>query len=164
MTKPNLFIVGTSKVETTSLHDYLNQHSDIYMSKPKEPHHFCKDLLEKSDNFHGEITFYKKYRTKKEYLKLFKNRKELISGEASVWYYYSKITPAKIKTYNPDAKIIIMLREPTTFLYSLHAEALMSQDETEEIFEKALELEQERKKKKEYLKQRVSHHNYIILI
>jgi hypothetical protein len=39
MSKPNLFIVGAAKSGTTSLHNYLNQHPDIFMCNPKEPHY-----------------------------------------------------------------------------------------------------------------------------
>ena len=38
MSLPNLLIVGAAKSGTTSLHNYLNQHSDIFMCSPKEPH------------------------------------------------------------------------------------------------------------------------------
>ena len=35
---PNLLIVGAAKSGTTSLHNYLNQHENIFMCSPKEPH------------------------------------------------------------------------------------------------------------------------------
>ena len=35
---PNLLIVGAAKSGTTSLHNYLDEHPDIYMCSPKEPH------------------------------------------------------------------------------------------------------------------------------
>ena len=38
MALPNLLIVGAAKSGTTSLHNYLNQHPDIFMCSPKEPH------------------------------------------------------------------------------------------------------------------------------
>ena len=38
MGKPNLFIIGAAKSGTTSLHNYLNQHPNIFMCNPKEPH------------------------------------------------------------------------------------------------------------------------------
>ena len=38
MSLPNLLIVGAAKSGTTSLHNYLNQHPDIFMSNLKEPH------------------------------------------------------------------------------------------------------------------------------
>ena len=38
MNKPNLLIVGAAKSGTTSLHEYLKHHPDIFMSEHKEPH------------------------------------------------------------------------------------------------------------------------------
>ena len=38
MNKPNLIIVGAAKSGTTSLHHYLDQHDEVFMSKHKEPH------------------------------------------------------------------------------------------------------------------------------
>ena len=38
MALPNLLIVGAAKSGTTSLHNYLNQHPDVFMCSPKEPH------------------------------------------------------------------------------------------------------------------------------
>ena len=52
----------------------------------------------------------------------------------------------EIKEYNPDAKIIIMLRNPIDFLHSLHSQLLFSGNEDEPDFEIAMELEEERMK------------------
>jgi hypothetical protein len=38
---PNLFVIGTAKSGTTSLHHYLNHHPDIFMSPVKEPNFFA---------------------------------------------------------------------------------------------------------------------------
>ena len=40
LVKPNLFIPGAAKSGTSSLHNYLNKHPDIFMSESKEPHFF----------------------------------------------------------------------------------------------------------------------------
>ena len=37
MKKPNFFIVGQTKSGTTSLKEYLMQHSDVFLSNPKRP-------------------------------------------------------------------------------------------------------------------------------
>ena len=50
--KPNLFLVGQPRTGTSALHNVLNQHPDIFMSVPKEPVYFTKDLHEESDLFH----------------------------------------------------------------------------------------------------------------
>ena len=46
-TLPNLFIVGAAKSGTTSLHNYLNQHSDVFMCTPKEPHFLINNEIGK---------------------------------------------------------------------------------------------------------------------
>lgn len=145
MKKPNLFIVGAPKCATSSLYTYLKQHPQIFMSEKKEPHYFCKDFHEESDKFHGSQLCFK-LRSEREYLDLFKDAKdEKILGEASTKYLYSKVAAKEIHDFNPDAKIIIMLRDPVDFLYSLHAQLVFSADEPIQDFEKALEAESERK-------------------
>ena len=46
-TSPNLFIVGAAKSGTTSLHNYLNQHPDVFMCTPKEPHFLINNEIGK---------------------------------------------------------------------------------------------------------------------
>jgi len=38
--KPNFLIAGAARAGTTSLHEYLGQHPDIFMSTFKEPNYF----------------------------------------------------------------------------------------------------------------------------
>ena len=38
---PNLFIIGAMKAGTSSLHEYLHQHPEIFMSRFKEPQYFA---------------------------------------------------------------------------------------------------------------------------
>ena len=61
-----------------------------------------------------------------------------------MFYLFSKQAAAEIAQYNPDAKIIIMLREPVAFLYSIHSQGLYSGNETKH-FETALSLEDSRR-------------------
>ena len=44
MRKPNFFIVGAPKCGTTALSEYLREHPQVFMSRPKEPHHFATDM------------------------------------------------------------------------------------------------------------------------
>jgi len=108
------------------------------MPNKKEPHYFGKDLIKMSDEFIDN---------EDEYLNLFKDAKsDQKLGEASTFYLYSKSAPREIKEYNPEAKIIIMLRNPIDFLHSLHSQLLFSGNEDELNFEIAMELEEERMK------------------
>ena len=134
--KPDFFIVGAPKCGTTSFYHYLRQHPQIFMPENKEPHYFGSDLKKRSDEF---------IKTEEEYLSLFKDADpSQITGEASTYYLYSKAAREEIKSYNPHAKIIIMLRNPIDFLHSLHAQLLFSGNEDVIDFSEALALEKER--------------------
>ncbi len=113
--KVNLFIVGAPKAGTTSLYNYLSQHVDVLMSSEKEPDFFSRAEL------HNQDIYYIKSRisTEKKYHDLFNHYKnEKILGEASVSYLYYSEVPKKIIKYNPNSKIIIMLRNPSERAYS----------------------------------------------
>jgi len=109
---PNFFIVGAAKSGTTSLYHHLCQHPDVFMSPVKEPHYFSKDiwhyLIER-----GMRDVQKNYN---DYKKLFKDGRAI--GEASPSYLYSKVAAREIYNFNPDAKIIIILRNPVNRAFS----------------------------------------------
>ena len=106
---PNFFIVGVGKGGTTSLYKYLSFHQEIYMSPIKEPNYFAKDIYD----FHDCLDIQSPLENFESYIALFKNVKnEKAIGEASVSYLYSNIAPFEIRKLIPDAKIIIILRNP----------------------------------------------------
>jgi hypothetical protein len=145
----NTFIVGMPKAGTTSLHRYLSEHPDTCMAEDKEPHYFSVDLLKEGAEFHGHPK-YTRYPTLEAYHELFAERGAAsVVGESSVFYLFSKAAAQSIYDYNPDAKIIILLREPVAFLYSLHSQGLYSGNETEKDFRKALDLETVRRQGKQ---------------
>lgn len=148
MKKPNLFIVGEAKSGTTALLHFLNQHPDVYMSD-LEVNVFGKDIIKENLRFHKN-RFWRRYvvRKTKQYMRLMfrKAKNEKIIGEATTNNAYSKLAAKEIKKFNPDAKIIFMLREPVSFLYSLHSQFIFNLEENERDFETALDLEENRKK------------------
>jgi hypothetical protein len=143
--KCDLFIVGEQKAGTTYLYNYLRQHPEVCMSVVKEPGYFCKDLIEDSIEFHGENLYYD-YTNLKKYHDLFKDFSKKVVGEATSVYLYSKKAAQEIYQYNPNAKILIMLREPISFLYSLHSQYLKETTEDIEEFMEAYQLYSQRKK------------------
>ena len=146
--KPNLFIVGQPKSGTTALHQFLGQHPEIYMSSIKEPHFFCSDFHLESDRAYGKKRFFD-FRSESTYLQLFNRAgKAKVIGESSTNYLYSQVAAEKIHNFNPDAKIIIILREPAKFLYSLHSHYVKFTEENESDFLTALALEGDRKQEK----------------
>jgi hypothetical protein len=111
---PNLFIVGAAKAGTTSLHDYLDQHPDAYMSPVKEPHFFSG--IQPAPEL---APFFPSIRDEESYRSLFSAAAdEKIVGEASTSYLAYPRTAAAIKRVSPDARILIMLRDPVERAYS----------------------------------------------
>ena len=145
---PNLFIVGQPKSGTTSLHTFLSGHPDVLMSLDKEPCYFCKDFIDESDSFHNEKFFFL-YRTEDAYRNLFQNSNDRkICGESTTYYIYSAVAAQEIAKFNPDAKIIIVLRNPVDMLHALHSQYCARAQEDVLDFERALGMEQSRKEGK----------------
>lgn len=135
--KPQFFIVGAPRCGTTALSDFLNQHPSIYFSYIKEPHYFGSDL-----------PIRRGFRSEGEYLQLFRDAQDRIAGEGSTWYLFSKRAAQEIHEFNPNAKIIVMLRNPADMLYSWHGYMLLTGEETIDDFEEALMAESERRQGK----------------
>ena len=107
--KPNFFIVGTPKAGTTSLYEYLQEHPDVYMSPIKETNYFSFEEIQKQGLFYNE----EHINSIDKYLAQFADvRTEKAIGEASVSYLFYDSVPDKIKNFNPNSKIIIVLRNP----------------------------------------------------
>ncbi|MEQ9423715.1 MAG: sulfotransferase [Cyclobacteriaceae bacterium] len=137
MIKPNFLIVGAPKCGTTTLYSNLLKHPDIFLSPIKEPHFFGSDLS------------YSEFRQKaNKYADLFGKTDKKVVGEASTWYLYSKTAASEIRAYNPQMKIIIMLRNPVNAAFSLHSQALFSRNEVLSNFDDALNVEELRLKGK----------------
>lgn len=137
---PDTFIVGAPKCATTSMYYYLKQHPDVFMSVPKEPLYFGSDLSShriKTRNF-------------EEYRSFFEGADDAERvGEASPWYLYSTRAAREIHDFNPEARIVILLRHPVDAMHALHSQNLYSGNETVEDFRKALRLEDRRKRGRE---------------
>ena len=134
--KPDVFIVGAPKCGTSAMDQYLAAHPEIYMAK-KEMHAFGSDL-----RFGPQ--FYR--RDQEAYLAEFATRNgERRAGEASVWYLFSTQAAAEIHAFNPEARIIILLREPAEMLYSLYYQFRFDGNEHLPTFEEALAAEDERR-------------------
>ncbi|MBT4218039.1 MAG: sulfotransferase, partial [Flavobacteriales bacterium] len=112
--KVDFFIVGAPKAGTTSLYHYLNEHLEVEMSSQKEPDYFSDDALQEQGMYYGK----NRIDTLDKYNNLFVNPQAKLRGEGSVSYFFYDDVPNKIKKYNPDSKIIIMLRNPIERAFS----------------------------------------------
>jgi len=151
-TLPNFLIVGAAKSGTSSLHNYLNQHPEVFMPsynsdgmKVKEPRFLIKDLVK--HRLHNGVW------TWEEYKNLFDDVKdEMAIGESTVLYlYYHKEAIKNIKEkLGNDVKIIIMLRNPSDRAYSAFQHVSRGFKE-QNSFEESLEMEDGRLEREENL-------------
>ena len=79
------------------------------------------------------------------YLSTFSSHaRERYRGDHSVFYLYSHRSATEIRAFAPDARIIVMLRNPVDQMYSQHSEMLYQGDEDIRDFAQALEAEEDR--------------------
>ena len=115
--KPDFFVVGAPKCGTTSLYRWLVGHPQVFMSAhPKELHFFAADQLAKTGmRYPDDLS---------RYLAVFDSdaaRAAHRVGEASTSHLEAPLAPARIREFNPDARIIAMVRDPVDMVASLHS-------------------------------------------
>jgi len=155
---PDFFIVGHAKCGTTALYEMLRRHPQIFMPDFKEPMYFARNPgpppaadAQRSFEQTGRRT-----ETLEDYLSLFAPAEPgQRVGEASTFYLWSQSAPARIAQAQPDARIIAILREPASFLHSLHLQMLQNQAETETDLRRAIALEEDRRRGR-----RIPRHSY----
>ncbi|MGS2738021.1 sulfotransferase family protein [Sinomicrobium sp. M5D2P17] len=144
---PDFIIIGAAKCGTTSLANYLAQHSKVFLPEIKE----CRFFSGMTPNFQGpgdDFTNYGITRTLEDYSKLFpKAEKGQVFCDASVDYlYYYENTIQKIKELYPKdrlPKLIIMLRNPVNRAFSMYSHLRRDLREKGSFIE-AIEAEKER--------------------
>ena len=132
---PNFFILGAPKCGTTSLVRWLETHRNIYFSPVKEPHYFCTDLANRV------------VKTEAAYRRLFDRAgpEHVAVGEASTWYFYSQDAVANIMRATPEARFIVMTRNPVDMAWSLHHHNLRVLHEDTPDFARAWALQDARR-------------------
>ncbi|MFQ2227257.1 sulfotransferase family protein [Aeromonas hydrophila] len=103
MKKVNLFIVGTQKGGTTALADFLAKHPNVYVVDGKEAHVFDNPVLQNTSSDCIDIAYQKL---------LSRYNGEEICCDATPIYMFFKEIPARLFNYNPNARVIIILRDP----------------------------------------------------
>ena len=132
--KPNLFVPGAAKSGTTTLHNLLNQHPEICMSKVKEPGYW------KNENFQEFKTI-----QKQNYLDLFDKSNCKIYGESSTAYMYHQSFIKNINNnYEVSPKFIFVLRNPID-RYVSHYWWMKGLGLEKNEFNKAIKLDVEKK-------------------
>jgi len=129
--KFDAFIIGVQKAGTSSLKDLLSQHSNIVTHYT---HEFCyfNDENYNTDDYPVWI--------KEHFGEKSQNNKEVILGK-NVDLFVSKKALQRLKSNNPDIKIIICLRDPIKRIISAYDYLFYRGVESEKDFSKAIRLE-----------------------
>jgi len=136
--KPNFFILGAPKCGTTSVAAWLEQHPAIFMAATKEPNFFNTD--DNQEPIYGVATL-------DAYEALFAaaTAAQPAIGEASVFYLSSAVAVANILRYQPNARFIVILRNPIDMAPALHAELVILGLENIRDFRTAWDLQYDRR-------------------
>lgn len=127
MKRPNFFIIGAPRCGTTSFYYFLREHPQCFMASDKEPVFFAPDIATSV------------WRDETHYLSLFRDADERhrAVGEATTSHLRSRIASESIYAFNPEAKIVVFLRDPIELVRSFHNMAVFNGSEKEPDFEKA---------------------------
>lgn|GEM_PF-143676 len=148
---PNFFLIGAPKSGTSSLHQYLRPHPQIFMSPLKEPNFMALDGTDQQREYiESESKGEEQQRsvwTLAEYVDLFRGANgERLIGEASSWYLHSPIAPQRIRFYAPQSKLIAILRDPAERAWSDFRMHRQLGSEPCETFEEALDQQEQRRR------------------
>ena len=134
---PDHYIIGAAKSGTTSLYDYLVQHQCVQQITTKEPRFFDK-YYERGENWY-RVNFpftYQKFIFEKI------QKRKFITVDATPRYLDHPHAPHRIKEITPNAKFIVLLRNPIDRAYSNYNMRINAKRE-HLSFEDAIERERE---------------------
>jgi hypothetical protein len=127
---PDFLILGAQKAGTTALYAYLRRHPKITGPSWKEVSYFDRHYARGSDWYRGNFP------------NLLRTRGELV-GEASPSYLFHPLAPQRVKELVPDARLVVLVRNPIDRALShYHHELALGRESLS--FEDALAAEERR--------------------
>lgn len=118
MALPTFVIVGAMKSGTTSLHRYLGQHPDVFVTKKKELHYFADQRERGLDWYESHFAEGAGHRAR---------------GESSTSFTKLPSWPdatARLAALLPDAKLIYVMRNPVDRTFSHYGHTVRQGHET----------------------------------
>lgn len=129
VTGPDFVIIGAQRGGTTSLHRYLGEHPQIVLPATKELHYFSRYYARGADWYRTQFPICLPAGT--------------LTGEATPYYLFHPHAPRRLRAFAPDAKLIVLLRDPVDRAYShYHHERRRGNEPLS--FEAAIAAEEER--------------------
>lgn len=126
---PTFLVLGAQRCGTTSLFRLLQQHPQIDAPAKKELHFF-------DNRFHKGLSWYQKQFPEP-------CGSEVISGEATPYYLFHPLAPARVRAHYPTIKLLVVLRNPADRAYS-HYKWAVSKENEPLSFNEALNAEEAR--------------------
>ena len=159
---PDYLILGTQRGGTTTLQKHLTQHPRVKSARLSKGVHFFDVNYER-----GELWYRSHFRTGSG-RRIVGGPYPMVVGEASPYYLFHPLAPSRIRSTLPDAKLIVLLRDPVTRAFSHHRHEVTRGFEDLD-FEKAIEAEPSRLAGEEeriiddpgYVSHAHQHHSYL---
>ncbi|CAG5076342.1 sulfotransferase domain-containing protein [Parvicella tangerina] len=124
---PDFLIIGAMKSGTTFLYHYLDNHPEVNMSRIQEVNYFAKHY----------------YRSKWFYRSFFPFKKEnKLTGESGIYYLFHPKVAERVKKFNPNLKLIVLMRNPVDRAYSHYNQ--IKEIDPADSFDEAIKLESDR--------------------
>ncbi|AGZ43265.1 sulfotransferase domain-containing protein [Actinoplanes friuliensis] len=120
MPLPDFLIAGVPKAGTTALHAALVRHPGLFLPAVKEPKFFLSDGRPPVSGGPGDVQTYQEHVWRRaDYEALFDPAPVgALRGEATPFYLYDLEAHDRIRTLVPDAKLILLLRDPVDRAHS----------------------------------------------
>lgn len=117
---PDFYVVGAAKAGTTALRSWLSAHPDVFLPTTAEPGHFaCVGTDPRpADGLFDAQSVLRMTPDARDYAALYAPANGRMTGDCSSVYLHSLDAAQRIAAARPDARIIILLRNPTDRAYA----------------------------------------------
>ena len=117
---PDFLVIGAPKAGTTALHAALAHHPGLYMSPVKEPKFFLSDGPPPTKGGPGDALTYREHIWRRaDYEALFDPAPAgTLRGESTPLYLYDRTAMRRIRAALPDARLIVIVRDPVERAHS----------------------------------------------
>ena len=142
---PDFIVIGAARAGTTALYSFLRQSPDIFMPDVKEPNFFAYEGQSLGCRGPGADFINNSITDLDHYCALFEPAPNgAILGEASPLYLFEPRAPERIHHHVPQARLVVILRNPVEQAYSHFLYATRLRIEPLDSFTLALEQENDR--------------------
>jgi hypothetical protein len=138
--RPDFLIIGAQRCGTTSLYRYLAEHPAVVPTLVSKGVHYFSTSYERGPAWyrgHFPLEAYRRARA-------LSGTERVLTGEASPYYVFHPLAPARVAADLPQTRLIVMLRDPVGRAYSHYQHEREGGFEDLSTFEEAVAAEPDR--------------------